>query len=78
MTRRSRREIEKRLDDLAREDVDGESSDVGLGVTAPFVTYEDDPADPPERVAVTEVDEYGGAAYRVVRQTDEAEGIDRR
>ena len=71
MTRRSRREIETALDNLGLGDVDGEVTDAGCGVTAPFVTYEEDgPNDPPEGTTVVDVVEEGGATYHVVRQTD--------
>jgi len=43
MTRRSKREIERALEDLDTTDTD-RLTDVRENVTAPFVTYEDDAA----------------------------------
>jgi hypothetical protein len=66
MTRRSRRELEKALDDLA--DDDGEDSDTGdmvFGVSAPWVEYDTD-QDPGEDADVV-------ANYQVVMRRRRAE-----
>lgn len=70
MVRKSRRELERALEDLL-DDWEGPWSDLSQGVTAPFVTYEDDGANTGDAPAgwtrSTETDS-GGPTYHVLER----------
>jgi len=61
MTRKSAREIEQRLEELSVDSPDQPVSDIGMGVTAPFVTYESDADGTTYRVVEPGADSAGDA-----------------
>lgn len=71
--RRSKRELERAIEELGGDrDESGEWSDVGAGVTAPFVTYadENEDVDAPGGWEVSTEDGAAGATYQVLSRAE--------